>query len=180
MPPEPAPPSRAKTLAIVLGGVAVAALVSCLAVALLLKTVVADALGPEQWRAGAIAPADLPRVYGVSLPARPPLMRSRVGGFQDPIYEVLFQLPPGGEAAFLSTNGLRRDATGEAPFGPGLDEAKRELRVHQSGGGPITVTPLAGFEDLLGGDGGYVELFRSGALLEADGQTWVYLVAFGT
>ncbi|GMU59028.1 MAG: hypothetical protein AMXMBFR34_07910 [Myxococcaceae bacterium] len=163
-----------------LGGVAVAALASCLAVGFLLKTVVADALGPAQWRADAIALLDLPRVFGVSLAAGPPVLRSRVGGFQDPIYEVLFQLPPGGEAAFLSTNGLRRDATGEAPFGPGLDEAKRELRVHHPGAGALTVTPLSGLVDLLGGDGGYVELFRSGALLEADGQVWVYLVAFGT
>ncbi|MEW5740238.1 MAG: hypothetical protein AB1938_15000 [Myxococcota bacterium] len=180
MPTEPSPPSKGKTLAIVLGVVAVAAVVSCLAAGLLLKKVAEDALGPEKWRADAIAPADLPKVYGVALATRPPVMRSRVGGFQDPIYEVLFLLPPGGEAPFLTANGLRRDATGEVSFGPGLDDAKVELRVHQPGASALTVTPLAGLEDLFGGDGGYVELFRSGALLEADGQTWVYLVAFGT
>lgn len=165
-------------MAIVLGVIAGAALVSCLVVGVLLKHVVDDAFGEAHWKDGAIAEADFPKAFGVRFPARPTVFRSKVGGFQDPIYEGLVKLPAGGKAAFLSANGL-------APM-PGLELAtdieavKDELRAQQPGAGEITVTPLDGPKDLESADGGYVQLFRSSALLEAGGETWVYLVAFGT
>lgn len=175
-----AAPSRGKTIAIVLGVIGLAALVACLGVGLVLEHVADDFLGAPKWTDDALAVADLPRVFGVRTPSPPAALRSRVGGFQDPIYEALVKLAPGDEAAFLSTNGLSRASGLTVGFGGEVDGAKAEVRARQPGTAPIAVTPLEGFVDLAGGDGGYVELFRSGALLEADGVTWVYLVAFGT
>jgi hypothetical protein len=171
-------PSRGKTVAIVLGVIALSAAVSCLVVGVLLKHVVDDALGPARWTADAVPEANFPKAFGVHFPARPVLVRSKVDGFQDVIYEGLVKLPPGGKEAFLSANGL-------SPM-PGLslatdvESAKDELRAQQPGAGDITVTPLDGPKDLERADGGSVEPFRSSALLEAGGETWVYLVAFST
>lgn len=172
-------PSGGRTVAIVLGVIGVAAVVSCLLVGLLLKKVGDDLFAPAAWKADAIAEADFPKAFGVRFPARPVVLRSRVDGFQDLIYEGLAKLPPGGKEAFLSANGLKA-----APPGLGsvsdLESAKAELRAQQQGAGDITVTVLDGPPDLENVDGGYVELFRSSALLEVDGETWVYLVAFST
>lgn len=173
-------PSRGKTVAIVLGVIGLAALVACLGVGLVLKRVADDFLGPPKWTDDALAVADLPKVFGVRTPSPPAVMRSRVGGFQDPIYEALVKLAPGDEAAFLAMNGLSRAKGLAVGFGGEVDGAKAELRARQPGTAPITVAPLDGFVDVAGGDGGYIELFRQGALLEADGVTWVYLLAFGT
>jgi hypothetical protein len=174
--PETPSPGGKRTLAVVLGVTALAAVVSCLSVTVVLKAVADDALGPPKWRDDAIGWTELPGLFGVRLSAPPPVLRSRVGGFQDPIYEVLFKLPPDGREAFLSTNGLK--LADNLPVD--VDEAKRELRAQQPGASLVTVHSLEGLENLGGEDGGAVELSRFGALLEADGDTWVYLEAWGT
>lgn len=172
-------PSRGRTVAIVLGVIGVAALVSCLLVGLLLKKVGDELFAPAVWKDDAVAEADFPKVFGVHFSAKPVRYRSKLDGFQDFIYEGLVKLPPGGKEAFLSANGLAA-----APPGHGMttdvESAEAEVRAQQPGAGAITVTPLDGPPDLEGPDGGYVELFRSSALLEVDGETWVYLVAFST
>ncbi|MEW6435340.1 MAG: hypothetical protein AB1730_27920 [Myxococcota bacterium] len=173
------PPSRGRTVALVLGVIGVAALVSCLLVGLLLKKVGDELFAPAAWKADAIAEADFPKAFGVRFPSRPVVLRSRVDGFQDLIYEGLAKLPPGGKEAFLAANGLKAAPADLVPVSD-LESAQAELRAQQPGAGAITVTPLDGPADLQSADGGFVELFRSSALLEVDGETWVYLVAFST
>jgi hypothetical protein len=172
--------SRTKTALIVLGVVGLSACVVALGVGLVLKKVADDAFGPATWGVDAVSEADLPKVFGVHFPARPALVRSRMQGFQDAMYEGLVKLPPGGKAAFLSANGLTPSTTLSVGLVGDVDAAKAELRVQQPGAAPITAQPLEGLADLEGPDGGYVELFRSAVLLEADGEAWVYLVAFST
>jgi len=164
----------------VLGVVGLAACVVLAGTTLVLKKLADDFLGPAQWSDDALAVADLPRVFGVRTPSAPSAFRSRVGGFQDPIYEAVVKLGPGEKDAFLAMNALALQPTLKADLVGELSSAEAEVRARTPCAGPVSATALDGFVDVGGDDGGAVELFRSGALLECDGATWVYLVAFGT
>lgn len=172
--------SRAKTALVVLGVLGLATCVIGVGAGLVLKKVAESALGSDAWGGEAVAEADLPKLFGVRFPAKPVVVRSRVQGFQDAMYEVLVRLPPGEKDAFLSANGLTPSPSQALGLVGDVEAAKAELRARQPGPGPVTAQALDGFVDQEGPDGGYVELFRSGVLLEADGEAWVYLVAFST
>jgi hypothetical protein len=128
------------------------------------------------WTSDAVARSDLGRVFGVRLPDSPLQYSSRNSGFQDPYLEALLLLPPGGEARFLEVNGLTAAGT------PAQDTAEAEDQVLSLAPdtGAIEAVGLEGLHPLQGADGGFVALFRHGALLRAGGATWVYLVAFGS
>jgi hypothetical protein len=128
------------------------------------------------WTADAIPRADLGRVFGVRLGTPPLQYTSRNSGFQEPHLEALFLLAPGSEATFLEENGL--SPTPDPP----QDTSEAEDQVHELA--PATpelqVVSLDGLHHLQGGDGGFVALYRQGALLRSGATTWVYLVAFGS
>lgn len=128
------------------------------------------------WGPDAVPRAELVQTFGVRVRVTPLLYSSRNSGFQDPYLEALLLLPPGTEAAFLEENGL---APGTEQ-GPDTTAAEDQVRVLVPETGTLEVVPLEGFRNLLGGDGGFVALYRSGALLRGGGKTWVYLVALGT
>ena len=78
-------------------------------------------------------------------------------GFQDPHYELIFEVTD--VDRFLSDNALKKGLTvTPAAFDPPVKAT--------------TAIELEGFVD--------DQLFRSGQLLESNGKTYVYLVAFGT
>lgn len=163
-----------RNIVLVIVGVAALGCLACSGGLWLLGGYFGDITNPR-FSAGGIAERDVPRLFGVTLPARPVHLRGRQAGFQDPIFDVLVHLPKGTREAFLSANGL---TVGGPPL-EDLTEPEAELRRLQPGVKKLDAQALNGFRDLEA-DGGYVELFRHGSLIDADGETWLYLVAFGT
>jgi hypothetical protein len=137
---------------------------------------VTSLLSQATWTADAIPRSDLGRVFGVRLRTAPLQYTSRNSGYQEPHLEALLLLPPGSEAAFLEENGLS-----ESPEPP-QDTSEAEDQVHELAPATLelVVVSLDGLRHLQGGDGGFVALYRHGALLRSAGTTWVYLVAFGS
>jgi hypothetical protein len=174
MSPPEAPTSRRVWLALLAGAV----LTCGLAGGGLLWTAsrVTSFFTEPTWGPDAVPKGEVTRTFGVRLPAPPLRYSSRNSGFQDPYLEALLLLPPGEEERFLSENGLR--SSGE----PGQDTsaAEDQLRTLAPGTGPLEVKALEGLKNLVAGDGGFVALYRFGALMRDGSSTWVYLVAFGT
>lgn len=81
----------------------------------------------------------------------------RESGFQDPRYELLFEVRD--VAKFLEENGLVRG--GETT--PGVNDA------------PVKADRALELDGLVSD-----QLYRSGQLWDCGGTSWVYLVAFGT
>jgi hypothetical protein len=128
------------------------------------------------WRPDAIPQAELFRTFGVRLSTQPLRYVSRNSGFQDPYLEALILLPPEAASRFLAENGLTEGGS------PAQDTGAAEDEVHALAPDTpeLSAVGLDGFHHLQVGDGGFVALYRHGALLRAEGVTWVYLVAFGT
>lgn len=106
--------------------------------------------------------------FGVTLPPSATGFLVRETGFQDPVSEVVFELPPSDLDAFLDANGLRR---GEPAEDPGFDAAMA--------GHPPVATELEGFRHEVG-EGGEVSLYRACQLWEWPGRTFVHCSAGGT
>jgi len=136
----------------------------------------ADGLGGDgQWSEDSVPERDLPPIFGVRLPAKPKLFRSRQLGFQDAFYEVAVRLPDGSAQQFLDANKLARGQ--KMKRDPELEDQLRELDPTLP---QLEVTELPLPEALLP-DGGAKNLHRSGELLEGPGgETWVHLTAFET
>lgn len=128
------------------------------------------------WRPDAVPRGEVAGTFGVRFAEAPLQYSSRNSGFQDPYLEALLLLPPGGEARFLALNGLRPS---DEP-GPDTGDAEDQLKALAPGTGTLEVKTLEGLKNLVAGDGGFVALYRTGALLRDGTSTWVYLVAFGT
>jgi hypothetical protein len=127
------------------------------------------------WTPDAVPRGDLERVFGVRMAVEPLRYTSRNSGYQEPHLEALLLLPPGAEAAFLGANGLGVSEEAEQDTSEGEDEVLRLT----PGALEVRAVGLDGFRHLQAGDGGFVALYRHGALLRAGTATWVYLVAFG-
>lgn len=171
-----APSSR--NILFVLVGVAGLGCAFCTGGLWFMRTAATELLtGEPQWSAGSIAERDVPAIFGVRFPAKPPTFRGRQSGFQDPVFELLVKLPPNGRERFLAANGLT--AGGELPPHD-TREAEQAIEKLEP---KVTLSDAASLEGLtdVEADGGYVELYRTGALLTTDdGATWIYLVAYGT
>jgi len=128
------------------------------------------------WGPDAVPRGEVTRTFGVRLGVPPLQYSSRNSGFQDPYLEAVLLLPPGAEAAFLEENGLKLSDE------PGQDttEAEDQVRTLAPATGALEVKTLEGLKNLVAGDGGFVALYRFGALLRDGKTTWVYLVALGT
>lgn len=167
--------SGKRVLLVLLVGVALAAGATAALSAFLYRYMGGPMPAVEPLRAGVVARADVPRLFGVQLPESAQVL-SRVGGFQDVIYESLVVLPEGGRDAFLTSNGLT--TTPQVVPTVRLKDFEAEVRRRTPGVSGLKASGLEGFG--AAGDGG-VSLVRQGALLEADdGRVWAVLVAFGT
>jgi hypothetical protein len=126
----------------------------------------------------AIARAEVPRVFGVTVPTGATGFLGKNGGFQDWIGHVIFRLPDGSLDAWLAENHLGRDALVQHRS-PDLTEAIGEIEHGHSPRGALTITELSGITDTTVEDGG-TNTYRKGLLLEWQDQVWVFLEAFGT
>lgn len=139
--------------------------------------------GSLEWTEDAVPERDLHALFGVRLPVKPLRYRSRATGFQDGLWEVVVQLPPGAAEAFLGANGLKRGT----PVAPGLPQPAsiqgadlmELIRALDPAVPALTATPLE-LPERRSPDGGAYNLFRNGTLLEGPGATWLYLEAFET
>lgn len=139
--------------------------------------------GSGEWSEDAVPERELPRMFGVRLPVKPLYYRSRELGFQDGLWEVVVQLPPGSVEAFLGANKLERGAAPlpgvpapETYMNTGVDELIHSVDPATPALSPTPVT----LPDARQPDGGLRNLIRRAVLLEAPGVTWLYLEAFET
>lgn len=129
--------------------------------------------GDGAWDPASVSQHDMKALYGVKLLGTPPHYTARQFGFQDPCFEVLAELPPGGVTAFLGSNHLERGVP-TAVNPDSLDQA-RELTKSKL---DFNAFELALPEET--DDGGYSTFYRSAELLETDGgTTWVHLLNCG-
>lgn len=165
----------------VVGVVGLGCLGTGLTVLLFARYALSDFGGSPEWTEDAVPERDLPALFGVRLPVKPLLYRSRALGFQDGLWEVVVQLPPGAAEAFLGANGLKRGK----PAGPGEPQPHgiqgadlgEVVRSFEPGVPALTATPLE-LPVRTAPDGGVFNLFRHGTLLEGPGAVWLYLEAF--
>lgn len=153
------------------------------AVMLFARFALADFGADMTWSEDAVPERDLPGLFGVRLPVKPVLYRSRSTGFQDGLWEVVVQLPPGSAEAFLGVNGLKRGtpvAPGE-PLPHGIQGADllEVVRSFDPGVPALSATQLD-LPERTSADAGVFNLYRNGMLLEGPGAVWLYLEAFET
>lgn len=162
----------------VLGAVAAAGL-CFLGVSVWALRSLGDALGGnDAWTESAIPLGKVGPLFGLKAPPPPPLRaRSRQFGFQDPVFEVALEYEPTAAASYLSAAGLTVQRG--LPV-PGADLAVDMIRALSPPGAALTAARVDGLADELGGDGGFVALYRSGFVVEGGGTVWLVLSAFGT
>lgn len=122
-----------------------------------------------RWQRSATLPSWAPRRLAVKIPATAHDFFERESGFQDPVDELIFELPPTDVPRFLQENHLERGqlTTPEVTDVPGLTA-------------PPTATELNGLPQEEDTDAGYLQLFRRAQLWEWPGRTVIYLGAFST
>lgn len=164
----------ARTVLLVLLGLAGLGCLGAGAIAWLMVRAVDGFSGSTEWSESAVPERELPDVFGVRLPVKPLRYQSRALGFQDQQFEVLVQLPAGAAEAFLTSNHLVR--------GPerSLDvDVADQVRALEPSTPPLQASTLE-LPAPLQADGGVFGLHRSGELLEAPGVVWIHLLAFET
>lgn len=129
--------------------------------------------GDTSWSEDSVPERELPRLYGVRLPVKPLVYRSRQQGFQDGFWEVLVKLPPGSAEALLGANRLQRGAAATHVS----VEVSELIRSLDPAAPALTATSVELYEALQP-DGGPLNLHRRAVLLEGPGAVWLYLEAF--
>lgn len=164
--------SQTKTLLLVLVAVGALGCLGTVGIAVVLLSAVGSLGGDGEWSSTAVAERDLPRLYGVRLPAAPLVWDSRAMGFQDGLWEVLVKLPPSSREPFLSMNALTL-GEGGGGFEGGALRRIRELEPST----PALKARRVKLPEALQPDGGGWHLYRSATLYEAEGVLWLHLVA---
>ncbi len=143
-----------------------------------LRELAASFGGDERWTQTAVPLAKVGPLFDLKVPPPSPLrQRSRRFGFQDPVFEVALEYEPAAANAYLAAAGLSVERAVVPVDATNALELVRGLSPKDA---TLTAARLGGLTDALGGDGGYVALYRSGVVVEGAGTVWLVLSAFGT
>lgn len=123
-----------------------------------------------------IPPRLMHPLFGVTLPPGVLHYEGRQGGFQDPTYEVVVELPPGALETFLTRNGVTRVAPGLHPEPPPDVKAFLARRIPHFAAFKATGLELPDVDADAGSPAG-----RTATLYEGPGgAVWIYFFAFET
>ena len=167
---------HARTVLIILAVVAGLGLTTGLLVSVLGGAVIAGLNSPATFSPSAMTRHETSQIFGITLVDETEV-HSRDIGFQDPELEFFARLPD--VASFLKRNDFTvGTAVTEHYKIDAAMSAIDTLRPHHS---TVSIMELEGVLSSPVPDGGMdPDWNRSGLLLKADGESWVYLLSFGT